>query len=546
MEVDVIVLGAGASGLCAALTAYEHGAEVALLEKSSLVGGTAAISGGVIWAPNNSAMRHRGQADSTDAAVAYFNSLAPGVLDQPVLRAFVEHCSDALDFLERHSELELAVLDGYPDYYLDRPGAVVGGGRALDNGLFSYKRLGDWSAKVLNNGNPYPLMLRETPLGGASEGVAPELVAERIANDERGFGQALVGALLKACLDRGIEPQLNTAVQRLLRDNGRVSGVVMQDATGSDQTLLARHGVIICTGGFEWNEGLRQTYLKGPLTHPASPPTNQGDGLRYAMESGAQLGNMTSAWWAPTLAIPDDCWAGGEQRATPMLLERTAPHSILVNQAGRRFCNEAANYSALAGAFHYVDPNTLTTANLPCWLIFDRQHRERYPVGPLPPGAGDDPAELPGWITVGATLEQLAARLGIDGGALAATVQRFNRHAAKSKDPDYQRGVGDYDHFYGDRSRSGAYATLGPLEQGPFYAVEVRIGALGTNGGAKTGPDGEVLDHHDAPIPGLYAAGNAMAGATGPIYAGAGGTLGPALTFGYLAARAVSRAAGNR
>ncbi|MEM1434587.1 MAG: FAD-dependent oxidoreductase [Pseudomonadota bacterium] len=536
---DVVILGAGASGLCAALTAYEQGAEVLLLEKSDLVGGTAAISGGVIWAPDNPVMRRAGLSDSAAAARAYFESLAPGQLDPPVLDAFLDHCSETLAFLEREAPLEFSLLEGYPDYYLDRPGALEGGGRALDNGLFSFLELGEWRERVRHNGSPYPLMLRETPLGGATGAVDPQELARRVANDERGFGQALIGGLLKACLDRGIEPQLETDVLRLHRSGDRIAGVVIR-ADDGEQVIHARHGVLICTGGFEWNEQLRTTFLKGPLTHPASPPTNQGDGLKLAMEAGAQLGNMTSAWWAPTLAIPDDEWFG-EQRATPVLLERTAPHSIIVNRAGKRFCNEAANYSALAGAFHYQDPNAYATVNLPCWVLFDAQYRERYPVGPLQPGE-----PLPDWIHTAPTLSALAQALGIDGAALENTVRQFNADVAAGADTQFQRGASPYDRFYGDRSRPGAAATLGPLEQAPFFAIELKIGALGTNGGPRTDAEGRVLNQQGAVIPGLYAAGNAMAGPTGPVYAGAGGTLGPALTSGYLCGRAAARGAGNR
>jgi succinate dehydrogenase/fumarate reductase flavoprotein subunit len=521
------------------LTAYEQGADVILLEKSDLVGGTAAISGGVIWAPDNPVMRRAGLKDSAAAARAYFESLAPGQLDPPVLDAFLGHCSEALAFLEREAPLEFSLLEGYPDYYLDRPGALESGGRALDNGLFSFLELGEWRDRVRHNGSPYPMMLRETPLGGATGAVDPEELARRVSNDERGFGQALIGGLLKACLDRGIEPRLETEVLRLHRAGDRVDGVVISRGAG-EQTIHARHGVLICTGGFEWNKQLRTTFLKGPLTHPASPPTNQGDGLKLAMAAGAQLGNMTSAWWAPTLAIPDDEWFGA-QRATPVLLERTAPHSIIVNRAGRRFCNEAANYSALAGAFHYQDPNAYDTVNLPCWVLFDSQYRERYPVGPLQPGE-----PLPSWIHTGPSLQALAAELGIDGAALEATVKAFNADVADGADSEFRRGASPYDRFYGDRSRPGAAATLGAIEQAPFFAVELKMGALGTNGGPRTDSEGRVLDHQGATIPGLFAAGNVMAGPTGPVYAGAGGTLGPALTFGYLCGRAAAREAGNR
>ena len=209
----------------------------------------------------------------------------------------------------------------------------------------------------------------------------------------------------------------------------------------------------------------------------------------------------------------------------------------MVNGAGKRFCNEAANYSALAGAFHVFDPQTYDYPNLPAWLIFDAQYVERYPIGTRLP-----PQPVPDWVMRADTLEGLAQQLGIDASELSATVARFNTHAETGHDPDFARGTSAYDHFYGDRSREGTAVTLGAIEQGPFYAVEIRMGLLGTNGGPRTDGDARILDHDGAPIPGLYGAGNAIACPTGGIYAGAGGTLGPALTFGYIAGRTAAGA----
>jgi hypothetical protein len=231
-------------------------------------------------------------------------------------------------------------------------------------------------------------------------------------------------------------------------------------------------------------------------------------------------------------------WAGGEQRSMPVLIERTLPHSVLVNRAGKRFCNEANNYSSLAGAFHVFDPATYDYPNLPAYLVFDAQYRARYPLGPVMPGAA-----LPDWVAEAESLDALAAKIGVDAAQLLQTVKRFNAHARDAQDPDFGRGVSRYDHFYGDRSRPGAAATLGPVDTGPFYAVEIKLGALGTNGGAKTNAAAQVLDGDGEPIPGLYGAGNVISCPTGSVYAGAGGTLGPALTFGYIAGRAAARLA---
>lgn len=536
IETDVIVLGTGAAGMAAALAAHEAGASVALVERFDRIGGTSAISGGVIWVADNPWMAAAGIDDSRAEALAYFRSLDHGDLVDETIEAFVEHGPDALAFLDRIDALKVAVLPGYPDYYLDRPGAKPQGSRALDHDLFSLDELGEWAAKIYAIEEPKPLMLRETPLGGATEMVAPEVLGQRMAARQCGFGQAMVARLLKACLARGIEPMLGVETQRLVREGGRITGIEGEQ-DGAAIALHARRGVVIATGGFEWDEDKRQTFLRGPVTAPASPPTARGEGLQLAMAAGARLGNMTSAWWAPTLVTPDAPWASGEQRAQIILIERTVPHSIMVNRSGQRFCNEAANYSSLGGVFHQFDPSSYDYRNLPAYLIFDAQYAERYPLGTRMPGQ-----PIPDWVARADTLEELAEQIGLPPAALAETVERFNAHADAGHDPDFGRGTSAYDHFYGDRSRTGTGVTLGSIRQGPFYAAEISSGLLGTNGGPRTDGSGRVLGHDGVAIPGLYGAGNAIACPTGGIYAGAGGTLGPALTFGYLAGRAAALA----
>jgi succinate dehydrogenase/fumarate reductase flavoprotein subunit len=532
---DVIVLGSGAAGMTAALAAHDSGASVRLIERSDRVGGTCAVSGGVIWVADNPRMRAAGIADSRDEALAYFHALAHGDIRDDVLEAFVDTGPQALEFLEGIGALKVALLAGYPDYYLDRPGAKPGGGRALDHDLYALGELGAWASRICAIEDVKPMMLRETPLGGGSGVVEPAEMARRIAAQERGFGQAMVGRLLKACLDRGIVPELGIETRRLLVEHGGVRGIVVRQ--GDDDAIWrAGGGVVIATGGFEWNTDLRQTFLRGPADTPASPPTARGEGLVLAMAAGARLGNMTSAWWAPTLAPPSARWPGGEQRASPMLIERTVPHSLMVNRAGKRFCNEAANYSALAGAFHAFDPQTYDYPNQPAWLVFDASYRARYPIDTVMPG---DP--LPDWVVEAPGLAELAARIGVDSAALAATVARFNHFVRAGTDPDFHRGSSTYDHFYGDRSRTGSAVTLGPVEQAPYYAVRVHMGMLGTNGGPQTDALARILGHDGQPIAGLYGAGNAIACPTGGVYAGAGGTLGPALAFGYIAGRAAAR-----
>ena len=527
---DIVVVGAGAAGLMAALVAARAGAAVIVLEKGERLGGTAAISGGVVWAPLNDHIDPAAP-DSRAAALDYFASVS-GSADARTA-AFVDHAAAAMRFIEANSRVRFAVIPGYPDYFVERPGARAGGGRALDSGLFPFAELGEWRDRVLT-ATSYPLTLTETPLGGGSGQVAPEILAERIAQDQRGFGQALVGGLLEACLAQGVTIRLGCRVAALDRDARGVTGVRLADGTG-----VAADAVIVATGGFEWDRDLAQTFLRGPIAYPASPPCNTGDGLRMLMAGGAALGHMTQAWWCPTIAT-GETWDDGSPRAAPALIERTMPGSIVVNRTGQRFANEAANYTALAGAFHHFDPNSYAYANLPAWLVFDQAYRDRVPVGGVMPGA---PA--PDWMVGADTLAGLAAAIGVPAAALEQTVARFNAAAHAGADPDFARGDSDYDRFYGDRSHVDARATLGPLETAPFYAVPLHLGVLGTCGGAQTDPHGRVLGHDGAPIDGLYAAGNVIASPTAGIYAGAGGTLGPALTYAYLAANHAAGANGD-
>lgn len=538
MDTDVLIIGAGASGLTAALAAHDSGAKVTIIEKGDKLGGTAAISGGIVWVPNNPAMNAAGIEDDRDAALSYFKSLDHGEMSDDTLEAFVDEGTQALAFLASKDAANLSILNGYPDYYLDRPGAISGGGRALDNELFDYTTLGEWAEKIYNGGDIMRMMLRETPLGGGTGVIDPEEMQNRVEGDLRGWGQALVGRLLKACLDADIIPRLGTAARKLIAEDDKIKGVILENG----ETLTASRGVILATGGFEWDQDLKKTFLRGPLDAPASPQMNTGDGLKMAMSAGASLGNMTSAWWMPTLSITGAAWpangANGEdvQRSLPVLIERTMPHSIMVNRQGKRFCNEANNYSALAGAFQAFDPATYNYQNLPAYLIMDHQYVSRYPIASVMPGQ-----DIPDWITSADSLEELASKLGVDGEQMSETVTEFNSNAEKAEDPVFGRGVSEYDRFYGDRSRPGAAATLGPVDAAPFYAVEINMGALGTNGGPKTNGQAQILNVDGDPIAGLFGAGNVISCPTGSVYAGAGGTLGPALTFGYIAGKSAVR-----
>ena len=539
--IDVIVLGTGAAGLTAAIAAAEGGASVAVFEKHDQVGGTSAWSGGQLWIPNNHHMADHGIADSRERALTYIMSLSHDMIEERLAEAFVDAGPDMVRFLEERTPATFYAVPEFPDYHAEFPGGSLRGGRTLECPIFPFRELGDWEDRVTPSPYyPIPnITMSETPLGKpVPEPPSPEELARRQETNERGCGQALIGRLLKGCLDRGFAPRVEWRATALIMDDGQVTGVRF-DTPDGERAVMARGGVILATGGFEWDEGLRRAFLRGPMTHPVSITTNTGDGLRMAMKAGAAIGNMREAWWTPVAEVP-----ASQNRMERLMImgQRTLPHSIMINKQGKRFTSEAANYNAFGAAFHVMDVARFVYANLPAWLIFDQDYIDRYGFGY--PGR---PGDAPDWLASGATLDALAETLGVPGDALAETVARWNAHVAEGHDPDFNRGAAAYDRWWGDPYRKGqADATLGPIGRGPFYAIPVHSGALGTKGGPRVDPQARVLDMDGAPILGLYAAGNVMASPFGMTYGGPGGTLGPGMTFGYLAGKDAATRRSNR
>jgi glycine/D-amino acid oxidase-like deaminating enzyme len=532
-EVDVVVIGSGGAGAAAALAAHAGKAKVLLLEKSEKFGGTTAVSGGVVWVPNNRHMQAVGVADSFDDAFTYMTRLADGRTEPALIRRFLELAPQMIEFIEGATPVAFQALGRYPDYHPEFAGGKPGG-RSLDPGLFDTNQLGAWKEKLRRSpvfGMTAMSVSEATDWGVFSKPSALPfgLLAKRFKQGLVCYGGALAGGLLKGLLDRGVEPMLSTPARELILDEDRVVGV-RAEHDGKELLIAARRGVVLASGGFEWSPELCARFLGGPLTHPNSPPGNDGDGLRMAMALGADLGNMNEAWWCPSLAIP-----GEEYDGRPLhrgdFATRSLPHSIIVDRRGQRFVNEAHNYNDMMKAFFAFDPVGYERPHLPAWIIVDSQYLERYALLTYVPGM-----PIPEWLTAAASLDELAAAIGVDARGLAATVQRFNRFAVEGADPDFHRGESLYDHFYGDPEHQ-PNPNLGTIEKGPFYAIQVHPGAIGTKGGARTDGDARVLRVDGTPIDGLYAAGNVMAGITGPGYPGAGATIGAAMTFGFAAGR---------
>jgi succinate dehydrogenase/fumarate reductase flavoprotein subunit len=529
---DVVVLGTGAAGLCAAVAAADAGARVGLFEKADKVGGTTALASAVAWIPNNKYAAAAGVEDSREDALAYLASLSHGMILPELAEALVDTGPELLDWLESSTPLQLRLVPGFPDYHPEHPGGKPQGGRSLEPELFSFEQIEGWGERMI--GTTRPMRVTETPIGGGTGFIDADVEADRRAHRVEGLGRAMVGALLKGCLDHGVVPQLEHRAVGLVMEGGAVAGVRCETPEGPQE--VRTRAVVLATGGFESDEALVRDFLRGPITHPAGVPTNTGDGLRMAMRVGAQLGNMREAWWVPVAALPKQ-HPDDRQPTMLILRERTLPRSLMVNRFGERFTNEAANYNALGGAFHQFDPTSFTYLNQPCWVVFDQGFVDEYGGFGVPAGG-----PMPDWVTRADTVAELALELGVPGAALEATVHRFNELVAGGHDDDFGRGDSAYDGWCGDRRHYPTpAATLGPVDTGPFYAVQLHSSTLGTKGGPRTDVDGAVLDVDGDVIPGLYAAGNAMAGATGMVYGGAGGTLGPALVFGYRAGRRAAK-----
>jgi 3-oxosteroid 1-dehydrogenase len=532
MEFDVVILGTGAAGLTAAIAAHESGASVGIFEKAEKVGGTSAWSGGQVWIPNNPYMAAAGISDSRERAIEYIMSLSHGLIDQDLIESYVDAGPEMVRMLDERTPATFYAVEGMPDYHPEFPGGNPMGGRTIECPIYAFDDLGEWADRVTPSPyypNPY-ITMSETPLGRAIP--QPPTAAEvqrRRGRNERGCGQALVGRLLRGLLDRGIEPVTGAAATELIVTNGAVTGVYIT-IDGQSQIIRANRGIILACGGFEWDASLVRAFLRGPMTHPVSVPTNTGDGLRMAMGAGAMLGNMREAWWVPVADVPK---AENEMERMMIAGQRTLPRSIMVNRNGRRFTNEAANYNAFGAAFHSMDVTSFSYANLPCWLIFDQGYVDYFGFGRWAP-----PGTVPDWVMREASLELLGGRLGIPAGALDKTVQHWNDLVESGSDSDFGRGESAFDCWWGDPNAKGTrLATLGPLEYGPYYALSVSSGSLGTKGGPQVDRNGQAIGISGEKIIGLYAAGNVMASPFGMTYGGPGGTLGPAMVFGYLAGR---------
>ena len=541
-EFDVVVAGSGAAGMTAALTAAHLGLSVLVIEKSGSFGGSTARSGGGIWAPGNTVLRAAGVSDTPEQARAYLAHVAGDGVPAESRQALLEHGPDMLSLVLAMTPVRFAWVPGYADYYPEAPGGLAAG-RSIEPVPFDGRVLG---AELTHLARPYlpsPVAITQAEYRWLSLGprhpraiLASARVAVRAARARLlgyrvlSLGQALAAGLRAGLLANGVPVWLDTPMTGLEARDGRVSGV--HATRGGEPVLIrARRGVLVATGGFERNEEMRRRYQRAPIgTEWTTGATgNTGDGILAGQDLGAATGLLDDAWWGPSIPLP-----GGPYFC---LAERNLPGCILVNGAGQRFVNESAPYVDAVHAMY--DGNTPENPHIPAWLIFDQRYRDRYVFAGLPPRKA-----LPRrWYAAGAVvraddLAGLARAAAVEADGLVKTVARFNEFAAAGTDEDFGRGDSAYDRYYGDPRL--ANPNLAPLARPPFYAVKIVPGDLGTKGGLRTDARAQVLREDGTLIEGLYAAGNASASVMGHSYASAGATIGPAMTFGYIAAHTMA------
>lgn len=549
---DVVVVGSGAGGMTAALCAKAQGLSALLIEKDSCYGGTSAVSGGGIWIPCNDQMEALGCSDSYQEARTYLDDLIGGEVDSDRIDAYIHRANEMVSFMAERFGVHFNSIPIYPDYFPHRPGGKPGY-RTMEPADFDAALLGEEFDKLrvpyagtllmgriaMNQVEAHTLLCR----GRGWIGLFLKFVLNywtdfkwrrKSRRDRRlVMGQSMAAALRYAMLKEDLPLWLNTGLCDLVEVDDRVAGVIAEQ-DGKRLRIQAKHGVVLACGGFESNQAMREKYLPAPTdkSWTVAPDINHGEGIEAGQKLGAATRFMNLTWGTPCVDVPQ------RQAATGLFVERAFPHGIMVNRQGKRFMNEAGPYTETV--YSIYEDHEKTGGTVPCWLVVDAQYRKKFPFGPVMPAQMQPDAAVPkDWIDTiffkAASLQELAGKIGVDVAGLDATVQRFNEQARVGKDDDFERGENIFDTYYGDSSCK-PNPCLGALETGPYYALKVVPGELGTKGGLDADAAARVLREDGGVIKGLYAVGNCSAAVMGKTYPGPGSTLGPAMAFAYLAA----------
>lgn len=500
---DVVIIGSGAAGLCAALAAAHSGAKVAVLEATSALGGTSALSGGLVFAPGTGLATEAGYADDRERVLTYLRAVAGSGGDDGLKVAFVDRAPDTISFLA--SEGVAFRVTALADYVRDAPGAGIG--RVLAPMPFDPSVLGSEADLVRRSPNK--------PMPTGADWVS---------------GMALIGYLLAACRRRGAETHSGARVRSLVQPAGAGAGAVTGVEVEGHGTVEAG-AVVIASAGYEFDDGLRKEHLADPIEGSWSCPGDVGDSLRLAVGAGAALSGLGSAQWYPLLRLSDR-YSEGVPVFDDGSPARNLPGSLVVDASGKRFANEG-------GLFQEFGRQLAENGgqHLPAWLVVDQDFVDKYgerSFGSAGPGTA-------AWRSA-TSWRDLAGAIEVDPGALEATIRLFNEAAADGRDPEFGRGSTAFDREWGDSEQEGPAACLAPLQRPPFHATRMYAGSSGTTGGPKVDDKSRVLNEASQPIPGLFAAGNAVSGPFGGVAVASGSTLGPALVFGAIAGRGAAGA----
>jgi 3-oxosteroid 1-dehydrogenase len=560
-EFDVVVVGSGNGALTAALCSHDGGAKTLVIEKSSQFGGTSATSGGGVWIPNNRYAKAENVDDSDQDARNYINSVSPeGMIKDELIETYISEGPRMIDYLHENSQVKYRNLAHYPDYFPDNTGGKEGN-RSMEPEPIFGTELGDDLGK-LREQHPQtaftmgPINMNFTQVEGQLLlGALPgwktqfaKLFTKYILDfamrlkwgwkDRRlTMGNAGIARLILSLKDRKVDLWTLTAMTDLVDENGKVIGI-KATKDGSSINIKANRGVILAAGGFERDQDLRDKYLPKPSNAEWSAANihNTGDALKAALKLGADTHQMDTGWWSTTMKVP------GQEKGWLSMVDKSMPGNYTVNKNGERFSNESQNYvSFVNDMFAKFDEGNPCA---PCYMIFDSNFRKNRPCGPLLQGSMQPDSAVPkewwtpSFLSKGETLEELAEIVGIDPEGLRATQAKVNGYAVTGKDLELQRGDSAYDRYYGDPSVT-PNPCLAPLKEGPFYCMVLYPGEMGTAGGLVIDTHARVLKQDGQPIAGLYACGNVTT-ALLPTYPGPGSTLGPAMTFGYLAAKDIT------
>ena len=559
-ECDVLVVGSGAAGMAAAVTARHRGLDVLIVEKEPRFGGTTARSGGWLWIPGTSLARAFGICEAPDAARTYLRHEAGNNFDAARVDAFLAAGPEAVDFFTTKTAVRFDMPLVFPDYHAEAPGGAQGG-RSMVARPFDAGELG---SHIKNLGAPLPeLTVFGMMLGSGKEIIhfmratrsltSAIYVAKRLSRHlmdvlrhGRGMtltnGNALAGRLAKSAFDLNVPLWLSSPVRELIIEGGAVRGAIVE-RDGRSIRVYARRGVVLACGGFPHDVARRKAMFRHAPTgvehFSPGPVGNTGDGLRLAETAGGRVEDRlpnAAAWVPVSLTRRKD----GSRGVMPHFIDRAKPGVIAVTRAGKRFANEGDSYHDFVQAMMKV---TKPEEEIATFLICDHKTLRKYGLGCVPPFPMPLGHHLrSGYLMRGATIEALAAQAGIDPKGLADTISGFNTTAAEGRDPAFGKGSRAYNRYQGD-ALHGPNPCVAPIAGGPFYAIKMVIGDLGTYAGIVTDADARALDAAGRVIPGLYAAGNDMASIMGGNYPGAGITLGPALTFGYIAGRHLAESA---